>query len=173
MSISPRAAVAIIRVSSPRDSILLLRRNTHPSDPWSGHYSFPGGRKDEEDSGLLDTCLRETREETGIVLLEDQVTSALPEAYAGSRVKQHLLVKPYLFELAERPNLDIDKSEIRGSCWLNVERFLEMDKHVEAEVMPDFYYPAYPLYDYYLWGFTYNLLIRLFDLETSSLSINS
>ena len=25
-------------------AVLLLRRATHPLDPWSGHIAFPGGR---------------------------------------------------------------------------------------------------------------------------------
>ena len=62
------AAVAAIVVGAQEPEILVLKRRPHPQDPWSGHYAFPGGRRDPEDEDLLATCLRETREECGISL---------------------------------------------------------------------------------------------------------
>lgn len=162
---TPSAAVAIIRVNDPVDSFLLLRRATHPDDPWSGHYSFPGGRRDAEDADLLHTCLRETREETGISLKPGSMQATLPAELAGSRVNSPILVQPYLFFLHERPELRLDESEIVSYCWLTTERFLDTHLHIEAEVLPNHYFPAFPMADYYLWGFTYKLLKNLLAAE--------
>lgn len=165
MNSLPAAAVAIIRVSQPEDSVLLLRRNRNPSDPWSGHFSFPGGRRDTSDPSLLATCTRETLEETGIVLPDDAMRGELPPRYAGSRINALILVAPFLFHLDERPKLSLDPREIQSSCWLNLEHFQRTEHHVQAEVLPDRYYPAYPIDDYYLWGFTYGLLQTLLEME--------
>jgi len=165
MSSIPAAAVAIIRVSAPEDSVLLLRRNTNPNDPWSGHFSFPGGRKDEEDSNLLATCTRETFEETGITLHPEAVQAKLPARYAGSRLNSLILVQPYVFQLEVRPVLRLEPREIQSYCWLPLESFQRLELHVEAEVLPDRVAPAFPLDDYYLWGFTYGLLKNLLELE--------
>ena len=161
MSTLPAAAVAIIRVSLPEDSVLLLRRNSNPNDPWSGHFSFPGGRRDDTDSDLLTTCTRETLEETGIILETEAMQTALPARFAGSRVNSPILVQPFLFHLDHRPQLMLEKKEIQSSCWLALEEFLRPELHVEAEVLPNRYFPAFPLDDYYLWGFTYGLLKNL------------
>lgn len=165
MTTTPTAAVSIIRVKEPMDSFLLLRRNRHPEDPWSGHFSFPGGRKEQSDKDLFATCLRETFEETGISLTSDTMRSTLSPALAGSRVNSPILVQPYLFHLDSRPPLSLDRDEIESYCWLETSRFLDTGLHVEAEVLPDLYFPAFPLADYYLWGFTYKLLINLLDSQ--------
>lgn len=161
----PAAAVAIIRVSSPVDSFLLLRRSSNPQDPWSGHFSFPGGRREEIDNTLLETCKRETYEETGITLTSDAVRAELPARYAGSRVNSLILVQPYVFQLNERPLLQLEKKEIQSYCWLTAKSFQQKELHVEAEVLPNRYATAFPLDDYYLWGFTYGLLKNLLELE--------
>lgn len=56
------AAVATIISQEPVPGVLVLKRRANPRDPWSGHYAFPGGRRDDTDASLLDTCLRETWE---------------------------------------------------------------------------------------------------------------
>ena len=156
MTVEPKAAVAIIVAN--RTSILLLRRNHHPRDPWSGHFSFPGGRKDRQDANLLATCLRETYEETGIQLLHQTLASELSPAIAGHRTQQPILVKPFLFHLAERPAIALDSREIQSSCWLDIHLFQQAERHVQAEVLPELFYPAFPIDDYFVWGFTYRLL---------------
>ena len=55
------AAVAAIVAKDVEPEILVLKRRAHPHDPWSGHYAFPGGRRDPEDSDLLSNCFLETQ----------------------------------------------------------------------------------------------------------------
>jgi 8-oxo-dGTP pyrophosphatase MutT (NUDIX family) len=45
----PDAAVAIVHARGAADSVLLIRRAEREADPWSGHWSFPGGRREPED----------------------------------------------------------------------------------------------------------------------------
>jgi len=61
----PQAAVAIVSARQPRESVLLIRRSERGDDPRSGHWSFPGGRRDPEDPDLLHTALRELEGECG------------------------------------------------------------------------------------------------------------
>ncbi len=168
MSISIKtasAAVAIIRSLVPSESFLVLRRVVHPEDPWSGHFSFPGGRKDAIDQDLLATCLRETREETGILLHADQLQQRLPPETAGQRLQNHVVVEPFLFTIAKRPNLTLCPEEIQSACWLQVEKFQNPARHKSVEMLPGLLFPAYPLEDYYLWGFTYRLLLNILQMD--------
>ena len=156
-----QAAVAIILTSFPEESVLLLRRNTHPQDPWSGHYSFPGGRKSPGDQDLLQTCLRETYEESGIQLDTQSLHSVMPLAQVGHKTHFSMLVQPFLFYLNQRPCIQLDRQEIQSSFWLSTSIFRQKDLHIEAEILPDCFFPAFPYGDYYIWGFTYNLLCNV------------
>lgn len=168
MSLPPEtasAAVAIIKSLRPRESFLVLRRVTHPNDPWSGHFSFPGGRKENKDRDLLATCIRETREETGIILDEDQLQQRLPLEPAGLRLRNPLWVEPFLFIIPDHPPLTLNQQEIKSACWLSARQFQDIELHSSAEMLPGRSFPVYPLEDYYLWGFTYRLLRTILRMD--------
>jgi 8-oxo-dGTP pyrophosphatase MutT (NUDIX family) len=152
------AAVAIIKSLVPQESFLLLRRTTHPEDPWSGHFAFPGGRKEDQDQDLLSTCIRETREETGILLEPNQLQQSLPLEPAGQLLEHPLWVAPFLFTIPQHPPLTLNEKEIASAYWLNAQQFQNVTLHKRIEMLPGRIFPAYPLNDYYLWGFTYRLL---------------
>ncbi len=59
------AAVLLPIVARREPSVLFTRRTAHLSRH-AGQVSFPGGRVHEDDLTLVETALRETREETGI-----------------------------------------------------------------------------------------------------------
>jgi 8-oxo-dGTP pyrophosphatase MutT (NUDIX family) len=158
---SASAAVAIIKCGSPRDNYLILRRATHPEDPWSGHFSFPGGRRDKSDKDLLATCIRETAEETGILLHVDQMQLRLALEPAGRLLSHPIWVQPFLFVLSEQPVLQLEAKEIQGATWLDAVQFQTEELHQTVEMLPGRLFPAFPVEDYYLWGFTYRLLRSL------------
>ncbi len=60
-----QAAVLLPIITREEPSILFTRRTPHLSRH-AGQVSFPGGRAHEGDASLVETALRETREETGI-----------------------------------------------------------------------------------------------------------
>lgn len=159
------AAVAIIRCCTPQESYLLLRRATNPIDPWSGHFSFPGGRKEETDKDLLATCIRETHEETGIFLGKGELQGSLSLQPAGRNFSSPLWVQPFIFTIPEPPILKLEQSEIQSSCWLDAASFQDRSLHGDVEMMPGRTFPAFSLDDYYLWGFTYRIMCLILGLE--------
>src|ERR1700686_1955840 len=93
----PDAAVAIVRARGPVESVLLIRRTEREADPWSGHWSFPGGRRDPEDPDLLHTALRELEEECGIRLAREHSELTLPPVLARRKTGKFVLVAPFVF----------------------------------------------------------------------------
>jgi 8-oxo-dGTP pyrophosphatase MutT (NUDIX family) len=59
------AAVLLPIVARKEPSVLFTQRTAHLSRH-AGQVSFPGGRVQDDDLSLVETALRETREETGI-----------------------------------------------------------------------------------------------------------
>lgn len=57
---------AVCVVFDNKFNILLEKRVINEKDPWSGQVSFPGGHFEESDVYIINTALRELKEETGI-----------------------------------------------------------------------------------------------------------
>ncbi len=63
----PAAAVLVLlRPAGDGLEVLLGKRARRTEDPWSGQISFPGGHRHADDPSLLETALRETREEMNL-----------------------------------------------------------------------------------------------------------
>jgi len=120
---------------------------------------------EEKDKDLLATCIRETQEETGILLDTNQLQSPLSLEPAGRNFDSPLWVQPFLFTVPKPPLLTLETKEIENSCWLDAVTFQNMDLHKEVEMLPGRIFPAYALEDYYLWGFTYRLLCGILGLD--------
>jgi len=160
----PDAAVAILRAE---ESVLLIRRAERQSDPWSGHWSFPGGRRDPTDADPLDTALRELEEECGVRLAREQVQSALPHVYARRRTGPFLLVAPFVFHLDRRMPTILDPREAVEARWIALETLRDPRLHRVAPVpgaQPEIAYPYIEIAGPPLWGFTYRLITEWLEL---------
>jgi 8-oxo-dGTP pyrophosphatase MutT (NUDIX family) len=118
---SPRAAVAAIFRALPEDGgaeLFFIQRAERERDPWSGHIAFPGGRREATDATLLDTAIRETREEVGIDLSGAELLARLPDVPAFTRTKRGLLVvTPFVFAVRE-PIIATPNEEVASTLWV-------------------------------------------------------
>jgi 8-oxo-dGTP pyrophosphatase MutT (NUDIX family) len=157
----PGAAVAIVQAGPPQDSILLIRRAEREGDPWSGHWSLPGGRRDAEDADLLATALRELAEECDLRLSRRDVAEALPHMVARRRTPPFLLVAPFLFRVPGEVPAKVDQREAVEALWVPLGVLADPARHRVLPVpgMPaNVAFPAIDLNGPPLWGFTYRLL---------------
>ena len=157
----PEASVALLHAREPEESILLIRRATNPSDPWSGHWSFPGGHRDEADGDLLDTALRELAEECGVALTRGHLHQALPSMIAGRRVGRSIMVAPFVFDIPFVLPVTLATTEAVEALWTPVRILSDMSlhKYVAVPGLPDdMRFPAVDLNGVPLWGFTYRVV---------------
>ncbi len=112
------AAVALILVPEP-DAFLLIRRADRVGDPWSGHLALPGGRRQSDDTDLLATAIRETREEVGVVLDHTDLAGVLPDVVPRIPVLPPVAVRPFVFTLARRPPT-IASPEVAETAWIEL-----------------------------------------------------
>jgi 8-oxo-dGTP pyrophosphatase MutT (NUDIX family) len=171
----PEAEAAVAIVHAPRseqshkqgatgcheESVLLIRRTERESDPWSGHWSFPGGRRDPQDEDLVETALRELAEECGIVLSRECLERCLPLTGAGRRVGRVMTVAPFLFHAPAELPTALDPDEAAQALWLPLAWFRDPARHSLTPVprLPaERIFPAIELNGVPLWGFTYRVL---------------
>ena len=146
-----------------------MRRAEREDDAWSGHWSFPGGRRDKSDVDLLRTALRELQEECGIRLLREQVSAALPPTVARRRTGPFLSVAPFVFDIETELPTMLDTNEAVGAVWIPQRTLLDPTQHSfrRAPGMPaEVWFRAIALPGAPLWGFTYRLLADWLEISS-------
>ena len=78
------AAVFLIVYLKDDDYCILLNKRSNLVETHKGEISFPGGRKDENDTTLLDTALRELWEEMGIISEDVEILGELDDVRTNS-----------------------------------------------------------------------------------------
>ncbi len=166
----PEAAVAIIEACAPVPSVLLIRRAERDRDPWSGHWSLPGGRREACDRGVVETAVRETAEECGIELTPERVEAALAPRVARRSAPPYLLVQPFVFRLDHAVEAVVDSAEAVEARWVQLDELRDPARH-QLQRVPrqprSVLFPAFPLPPVPLWGFTYRLLVEWLELRPS------
>ncbi|MDX2495413.1 MAG: CoA pyrophosphatase, partial [Desulfuromusa sp.] len=84
------AAVAmLLRNNNQQTEVLLIRRAEHDQDPWSGDLGFPGGRIENSDPNPRAAAERETWEEVGFSLNEENYLGQSDDL-AGAYLSVHI-----------------------------------------------------------------------------------
>ena len=96
------AAVFLFLYLKDGNYCILLNKRTETVEHHKGEISFPGGARDPEDKGFLDTALRESHEEMGIqpqdVRVLGQLDDIATRSQFGVRVYVGTIPYPYPFE---------------------------------------------------------------------------
>lgn len=161
------AAVAVVLRGQPADlEVLLIKRARHPRDPWSGHMALPGGRRDAADPSLVHTAVRETREETGVILPPEPESAvgplgSLPRVAPRSAPLPRIRISPYVFGVPSGTTARVASPEVARVHWTPLEVLRDPAYHDEvAMALPGGprVFPALRVHDDVVWGLTYRIL---------------
>lgn len=162
-----RTSVAVVLAGrSLRDlEVLLIERVRSPRDPWSGHVSFPGGRRDPADRDRLATALRETREEAGLELGRADLLGSLDDLKPRTPTYPELAVRPFVFGLARKPKA-VPGPEAARCFWVKLRslpaRACEADFLIAGQKRR---LPGYRVGRHVVWGITYRVLTSLLKVS--------
>ncbi len=118
-----KQAGVLLLVYSDKDELFLpMIRRPHEPGPHSRQIAFPGGRREEGDTDLIETALRETREEIGVIARRADVLGVLSPVFVPP---SGYLVTPSVAILSERPVFVPDPREVEEVLTFRVADFLD------------------------------------------------
>src|SRR2546423_1281466 len=164
-----RAAVALILRAGEegRPELLFIKRAEYPGDPWSGQVAFPGGREEQGDTSLVETAMRETREETGIDLSRDgKIIGTLDDLYPRTVRLPPISVRPFVFVLERSEPLTLS-SEVALAFWIPFGSLAHTEAWREDTVSArgiQINARVFRHEDHVIWGMTERILAQLLQM---------
>jgi 8-oxo-dGTP pyrophosphatase MutT (NUDIX family) len=154
-----RAAVAAVLHDEPEGPrVLLMKRVERAGDPWSGHISLPGGGYQASDASLLETAIRETREELGVELSSAQLLGSLSPLHPRAAGPLGIEVTPFVF--ATRTAVEpVCGPEALSAFWLPLT--LAASGSLDATYTYPSALASFPSWQYdghVIWGLTWRIL---------------
>lgn len=157
------AAVLVPLVARAQEPSVLLTRRTDHLHHHPGQISFPGGRREERDSNLVDTALRETEEEIGLDRSHVELLGALPDYYTGTG----FCVTPVVGFVRPPFELQLDSFEVAEAFEVPLTHFLDPSNHQRHSLIleghrREFY--AMPYQRHFIWGATAGIIMSLYRM---------
>jgi 8-oxo-dGTP pyrophosphatase MutT (NUDIX family) len=164
-----RAAVALIfRAGEAGDpELLFIKRAEYPGDPWSGQVAFPGGREEIGDSNLMNTAVRETREEIGLDLERDGTfVGTLGDLRPQTVRLPDIIVRPFIVLLKRVQELLLS-DEVASAFWVPLAMLKREESWRETTVLArgiQMERRAFHHEGQVVWGLTERILAQLLAL---------
>jgi len=162
------AAVALLVRPREQLELLLIKRAIHDRDPWSGHVALPGGRRDHNDADLIETAMRETDEEVGIMLPKVGVlVGTLDEVVPGTTRLPPILIAPFVFAVPTTTAATINEREVDAAIWVPLAAL--RDQRAASEILIELEggartFPSLIFGEYVIWGLTHRILTQFLDI---------
>ena len=171
------ASIAIILRDGPQGTeFLLMQRAKHDKDPWSGQMAFPGGKFEPNDITKKATAIRETAEEVGIHLNEQDYLGQLDDLYGvKENNKYNVIVSCYVFK-TDRILTPKGNYEVADLVWLPMS-YLQNSKNCYEYYHPKINNKRMPAVlinqqkEQVLWGLSLRMLTMMYQVIDTPMSV--
>ena len=96
-----------------------------------GQVSLPGGKKEESDDSLIETAIRETFEEIGVIISDKEIIGSLSDLNVTA---SNFIVKPVVSILHKKPDFVRDPREVEQIFKAEVQHLLHPRTLQETEL---------------------------------------
>lgn len=157
---SADAAVLIAITNEDNPKVLLTRRSVYLSNH-AGEVSFPGGKRDPQDTSNIVVALREAYEETALNPFDVQLLGDLPM----QKARNGMLVKPVVGLIPPEVELIPQPTEIDRIFFASLSNLMNAPP-IPYEVRyahQSLYFPSMRVENEIVWGLTARMLVSLFQ----------
>lgn len=154
------SAVLVLIHFQQGDPHVILTKRSAKLKSHAGQISFPGGTLSDSDEGLMQTAIRETMEEIGVRMSEDEIAGSLPSA---KTMTSSFMIVPYVAVVEQLGRLAPNAEEIDAILDLSL---LDLLRTITIDRDRSRYGEVYRFeYDGNLvWGATARILKQIYDI---------
>ena len=159
--VKPAQAAVLIAITDESDPKVLLTRRSLYLNNHAGEVSFPGGKRDPQDTSNIVVALREAYEETALNPFDVQLIGDLPM----QKARNGMLVKPVVGVIPAEVNLTAQPTEIDRIFFASLSSLMNAPP-IPYEVRyahQSLYFPSMRVENEIVWGLTARMLISLFQ----------
>ena len=170
-SLFRHAAVLIPLLDNGNDWSVLLTQRTQKVEAHKGQISFPGGRIDESDRSLLETALREAREEVG---LHERDVAVLGRVDDMRTVASNYIVHPFVGVIPSPYPFTVNKDEVARLITVPFRVFLDGGSVMPVRYEGGVYESLAYTYDgEVIWGATARIMDNLVSIVKEKLQVGA
>jgi len=158
------ATLALFYPNANNETCFLLTQRASYKGAHSDQISFPGGKIEKNDTNLAFTALRETFEETAVIINDISIYREFTKTYIPP---SNFWVTPFMGTINYRPNF-IANNEVSAFIEVKLNDILDdrsvIIKNMSTSYMKSVDVPCFKLNDYIVWGATAMILSEIKDL---------
>ncbi|OZG70118.1 CoA pyrophosphatase [Hahella sp. CCB-MM4] len=166
LSVDFKDAAVLVPVTREDEPQIILTRRSDQLKTHSGQVAFPGGMREDHDSDLLMTALRETEEEVGIRSSQVEVLGSLSQVISRYEIR----VTPYVGLVDPEVRLVPDPAELDSVFKVPVSYFLNsrpdrldhLTYRGHSRTVPCWFYEGYEI-----WGMSAIILVDFYRVVFS------
>lgn len=154
-------AAVLLAITNEDDPKILLTRRSIYMNNHAGEVSFPGGKRDPNDTSNIVVALREAWEETALNPFDVKLLGDLP----SERSKAGVVVKPVVGLIPPNVKLVPQPTEIDRIFFASIREMMDA-RPTPYEVRlakQSIYFPSLRVENEVIWGLTARILISLFQ----------
>jgi 8-oxo-dGTP pyrophosphatase MutT (NUDIX family) len=162
---APKSSVLILLYPKNNSiNVVLIERPVY-NGTHSGQIAFPGGKVDINDDSPMHTAIRETYEEIGIKITENEIFAQLTSLYIPA---SNFEVFPFLACYNESPNFIPNHREVAAILETPISLIIDERSinQVKIEINKDLSYnaPCFTIFNKNVWGATAMMLSELKEI---------
>lgn len=155
-----KLAAVLVVIYGDVPKILMTKKSNGLKDH-AGEISFPGGKLDKRDEDLLETALRETKEEINLEISREQVTGQLKPV---TTLNSGFSITPFVAVLDELPSVQ-ENFEVDSILHIPFLPFLQTfapDNDPQHRSIQEMYTLTFK--EYLVWGASARILKQILDI---------